>query len=311
MSVNNSTFETQKFPFSDTPFQRYLFNSANYLKEYPTDELIRYVLQSKNKSLFSLTGIMRNNELMSVPWATFGGIECYSPFRYSDFDEFIERLIDNSKHNGIEGIKITLPPEVYKDVESLGGLLTSAGFVTFERNVNQHINIVQEPYPTLIAYNERKKLNKSIRQGFKFRKLDRSFLPEAYRLIEDNRVRKGFPVSMTLSALDRMFEKLPDSYHLFGVFDDSKLIAAAVSIRITDSALYNFYHGDAEDYRSFSPVVMLLDGIYSFCQTEKINVLDLGISSVQGELNEGLFRFKKNCGAEQSAKKIYYKALQY
>ncbi len=97
---------------------------------------------------------------------------------------------------------------------------------------------------------------------------------------------------MTFEKLKEMFEVLPQHYFLFGVYDKDTLIAAAVSIRVTDSILYNFYHGDRMAYRSYSPIVMLLDGIYKFCQVKSFSYLDLGTSSVEGEPNEGLFNFK-------------------
>ena len=50
---------------------------------------------------------------------------------------------------------------------------------------------------------------------------------------------------------------------------------------------------------------MLVGKIYEYCQQNGIAVLDLGISSENGILNEGLFNFKKNLGSETSNKSTY------
>ena len=98
---------------------------------------------------------------------------------------------------------------------------------------------------------------------------------------------------------------MPEHYLLFGVYDESKLIAASVSVRISRQIMYNFYHADDINYRSSSPVAMLVDGVYKYCQQNNFNILDLGISSVQGLLNQGLFDFKDNLGCETSNKCTY------
>ena len=110
---------------------------------------------------------------------------------------------------------------------------------------------------------------------------------------------------MTYDDLYKTISLLADKYLLFGVFDDKKLIAASVSIRISKSILYNFYHADDFSYRSTSPMVMLIKEIYQYCQQNDIRLLDLGISTETGKINEGLFKFKKALGCSTSEKNTY------
>ena len=44
---------------------------------------------------------------------------------------------------------------------------------------------------------------------------------------------------------------------------------------------------------------------YKFCQNKGIRVLDLGISSVDGVLNQGLYNFKRRLGAVECPKRKY------
>ena len=90
-----------------------------------------------------------------------------------------------------------------------------------------------------------------------------------------------------------------------GVMDNDKLIAAAISVRVSKEILYNFYHADEFTYRSSSPMVMLIKEIYEYCQRNKIQILDLGISTKNGLINQGLFNFKKSLGCSVTEKNTY------
>lgn len=309
MGVSSSTLVTQKFPFPDLPNPEYLFNTTKYLREYNTDHLIRWKWKSKTGGFYSLTGVVKENEFSSIPWGTFGGFEFAISTNSDDLNEFLTQIISAARQAKVRALKIALPPEVYLTQHpQLKVALVNNGFEIIQSDVNQHIDVTGS-YRESIAYNELKKLKKSEREGFIFKKLNRLHLAKSYELIYDNRIRKGFPMSMTFEALDNMFVKLPNLYHLFGVYHHDKLIATAVSIRISQSSIYNFYHGDDEEYRVFSPVVMLLDGIFNYCQQQGIEILDLGISSDKGVLNSGLFKFKENCGALSSIKEVGFKSI--
>ena len=117
-------------------------------------------------------------------------------------------------------------------------------------------------------------------------------------------------MTMEFEALDKMFRELPEYYLLFGLYSGERLISVVVSVLVDRGILYNFYPGDDVQYRDHSPMVMLLDGIYRYCQTNAIRILDLGISSVDGVLNPGLYRFKKNCGSIDSWKSTYLLELE-
>ncbi|MEL7003990.1 MAG: GNAT family N-acetyltransferase [Bacteroidota bacterium] len=305
MENGKGQLEFRKFPFSDLISSEYLYNTHSYLLEYDTKDLVRLQWKSQKGNTCSLTGVIRDSQFSSVPWGTFGGFEVEHGAGEDEIREFIALVVSSAQQMELKELRIKLPPDFYlQKVPALKQSLHCHQFVAVRSDINQHIEINSKQYRQRITYNELKKLKKSENEGFTFAKLNRQHLPEAYRLIRDNRIRKGFPVSMTLQTLDNMFEKLPQHYHLFGIYDNKKLIATGVSIRVNQASLYNFYHGDDQEYRVYSPVVMLLDGIYSYCQQSQIETLDLGISSDQGELNKGLFVFKKNCGAIESAKDI-------
>ena len=114
---------------------------------------------------------------------------------------------------------------------------------------------------------------------------------------------------MTLKDIEATFERFPDEYLLFGVFDKNKMVATSVSIKVNSKILYCFYIGDALTYRAYSPVTKLVDGIYRYCQVHYFKLLDLGLSSDKGVLNQGLYAFKKTFGTFDSHKLTYLKQL--
>ena len=80
------------------------------------------------------------------------------------------------------------------------------------------------------------------------------------------------------------------------------MLASAICIRISPDILYVFYWGDADGTSTLSPVVVLAAGIYERCQMLGIRLLDAGISTDQGRLNEGLRTFKRNLGFAESSR---------
>ncbi len=178
-------------------------------------------------------------------------------------------------------------------------------FKVISSEVNQHLAVQEEEFKVLISKNERKKLNQCLKQGYTFMQLTLDEFTNIYQLVTETRVRKGYPVSMTYENLYKTIKLMPDKYLLFGLFDRDKLIAASVSIRISHEILYNFYHADDLNFRTTSPLVMLIQQIYQYCQQNGIEILDLGVSSENGLINQGLFNFKKNLGCVSSEKNTY------
>jgi hypothetical protein len=96
---------------------------------------------------------------------------------------------------------------------------------------------------------------------------------------------------------------------LFGVFQDDKVVAASIAIRVTTQVLYNFYCDHDNQYDAVSPVVFLIEGIYQYCASQKIPLLDLGTSAVAGKPNFGLLEFKMRLHGQPTAKLTFQKNI--
>ena len=302
-------FQVETFPFDHELPGALLYNQQAYLEQNNTQGLFRFVSLRGGEVLIQANLYTRNGSAENAPFSGFGGIEFVEgaePF----LGAFIAGIENWCRAQGIKEISLKLPPWIYfRKLSFLENILMHSGFSVRFKEVNQHLELSHVPLAQRMKPDGNRRLRRCHEAGFRFVQLDIVDLPVAYGLIEKNHQRRGFPVTMTLESLEKMFRSFPGYYLLFGVFDRTKLIATAVSVRVCPGVLYNFYHGSHENYQNFSPILQVIEGVYQYCQTQRVKYLDIGISSVKGKLNEGLYRFKKNCGCVDADKKLFYKQL--
>jgi hypothetical protein len=143
----------------------------------------------------------------------------------------------------------------------------------------------------------------------KFKILSMEMLEEVYSFIQSCRHERGMSLSMTVTQLRDTIKNCNDDFFLFGIFQNTKLIAASVSLKVSHRILYDFYHAHAKSVDQLSPVVILLKGMYEFCQQNGFKVLDLGTSTVDHQINFGLLNFKTQIGGQLSMKLTFEKDL--
>jgi hypothetical protein len=282
----------------------FVFNSPEFLslKEGET----QYFVLFENKSAIArICFVIDKNQAFSGHQATFGSIDANLPLARETAKYFLEQVIMALEKAGIYEVIIKHWPAVYIGDDNMHKIFGETNFKVISSEVNQHLAVQEEEFKVLISKNERKKLNQCLKQGYTFMQLTLDEFTNIYQLVTETRVRKGYPVSMTHENLYKTIKLMPDKYLLFGLFDGDKLIAASVSIRVSHKILYNFYHADDLNFRTTSPLVMLIQQIYQYCQQNGIEILDLGVSSENGLINQGLFNFKKNLGCVSSEKNTY------
>jgi lipid II:glycine glycyltransferase (peptidoglycan interpeptide bridge formation enzyme) len=115
---------------------------------------------------------------------------------------------------------------------------------------------------------------------------------------------------MSKADLEKVFQMFPEEYRAWGVFYHQICLAMAITVRVSPSIEYIFYTADDLAFRRFSPVVMLHQGIFSQCLQEGVEILDLGTSSLKGNINQGVFNFKRNLGASLGWKSTFRKEFK-
>lgn len=237
--------------------------------------------------------------------STFGSFDFSTLLSEQELNWFICALIQQLELLKVKTIEIKGFPNYWENSKLIHKVLVGNGFIESTSEINQHIPITHLTYNQVAKRNEIKKIKQCIKMGFEFFRVELDSLPDIYQLIRKTRERKNYSTSMTFEALESTIKHNPANYLLFVVKDKERVIATSVTVVVNKNILYNFYHADDEAYRKYSPLAYLVNNIYNYGYENEYKVLDLGTSSLDGVLNEGLFNFKKNLGAQPAAKHTY------
>ena len=239
----------------------------------------------------------------------FGSVEFSEELPTIVLFQFLEYVLAKLQALSLSRIIIKNPPQHYNPRKTalLQTFLFNLGFRVVDAEVGAVLPVCSEKFEDRIDNWEFRKLRQAQESGAMFRALGLDQLDQVYDFIFDCRKQKGYSLSMTLDELRETVRVFPDRFMLNGVFHQEKMVAASIAIRISSDVLYNFYSAHNVSYDYLSPVVLLIDGLYQLCQSQKIALLDLGTSAFQGKPNFGLLDFKLRLGAEPTPKLTFEK----
>lgn len=264
-----------------------------------------FVLRDEQRVLANCVVHMDGTRAISGYRAPFGSVDYVPGLPEEGLKILLTQVIEEVRESEALQLVIKEPPTVYRENNLVYRCFEKLGFEYYNKEINQVLVVDERPYRERIRQKERNRLNLSEKKGYSMQLLETEQLATAYRLIQETHGRKGFPVTMALDEIIKAFTTMPVNYFAFGLFDADALIAVVLSVKVTPNILYNFFHADKKEYRTASPLVMLLGEVYKFCQKQGIGMLDMGISSVEGRLNPGLFKFKENLGCDVTEKITY------
>jgi len=226
-----------------------------------------------------------------------------------DFVSFIEKKL---KDQGVSQVIIKNYPQHYhsRHHSLISVVLFNQGYKIVNAELGACIEVDEKSLVTKMDSWEKRKLNQCIKEGLTFSCLNANNLKQVYDFILECRQAKGYALSMSGEELHNTVKNLKDSFKLFGVFLKDELVAASISIRVNNRVLYNFYSAHHHRYDGISPVVFLINSMYSWCNDHKIKLLDLGTSAMGGIPNFPLIDFKLRLGAEPAMKLTFEKRLK-
>lgn len=243
---------------------------------------------------------------------TYGQLQTVGPrLSLTRREEIVRALELALRAEGIDRLTIVLPPAVYDadDHAESVHVLARAGFTTCAVDLDYAVEVRAEPLDARMNSGNRYVARTAERHGLAFRVLTSGERAEAYAVNAENRAKRGYPLTMTLDALLAMEDRFPARVLWFGVFHESRMIAASVSLVIDPERIYVFYWGEVRGAEKLSPVTVLAQGIYRECQRRGARLLDVGISTVHGAPNHGLIAYKRNLGCTASLKLTFTKDL--
>lgn len=286
----------------------HFFNSSDFLV-LKSFEVQGWQLIREGQPIAQIFFHNNNRVAISGYQSTFGSFDINPKIFKNEFEWFVHQMLTKLKDSSVSRIEISHYPMYENSLAFISKVLIAKGFKIKIKEINQHIQISKRDFSKIAKRNELKKIKQCVNKEFKFELADISYLSQIYKLIVDTRLRKNYRISLSFEELENAVNINSNNYILFVIKDDMKIIAASVSVVINKNVLYNFYHADDIAYRNFSPISFLVKSIYDYCFRNEYSILDLGISSVQGELNPGLFDFKRNLGADVTDKIVYSLSL--
>jgi hypothetical protein len=231
---------------------------------------------------------------------TFGGF--YGENDPTNWIEIWNKLIEVSHE--IDSFEISFPPK-YFEIQKFEAQI-QASIELFNPKcvveLNQHVVLVSDATESLSKGN-RKKYRQFCEASGTVKRGKIEDLKKVVALLQESRKNLGVDLSMSYVQILEAFTKMPEIYRCYFAEIEAEIVAAAIVVEISRESLYVLYWGDTPGYwRKTSPVVAIFMEVYKDAYQEGFKYLDLGISSVDGEINPGLTRFKRNLGCIDSEK---------
>ncbi len=240
--------------------------------------------------------------------APFGGIELHQSVKRKTVLDFIAYVEAKLKKIKTQRVVVKLPSRLVDETSLAEQGMLASGF-QIEKSETASIIQVKNQFALGLHYSEKKRLNKSLRSGFVVQAIPITEIKKVYQFIHDCRLTKNFDLSMEWSAMQKLVKQFPSEILLFSVQHGKEMAAASICVRVNEQMIYDFYHDHSPKYNLYSPVVLLVKGIYDYCLENKISRIELGTSMIGDQVNAGLHKFKLRLGATAAVKNTLVKIL--
>jgi hypothetical protein len=294
-------------------FERFLFNKTRHLRSQSESNWSTYsFINKQSQEVVAQIHFYIADSVASSPCrAPFGSVEFSSSLPPEALSTFLFEVERKLKSVGVKKIVIKDIAHQFRPQQSalLNTLFLNLDFIVSNAEINSAIVVDEAAFEDKISYAEIKHLKRCRQEEFGFRILSMEMLDKVYSFISKCREERMMSLSLTLRQLERIIRSCPDDFLLFGLFQADELIAASIAVKVNDRILYDFYHAHLKSFDQLSPVVTLVDGMYGYCQQNKFELLDLGTSAVNRQINFSLLNFKTQLGGQLSMKLTFEKNL--
>ncbi|WP_460946855.1 GNAT family N-acetyltransferase [Spirosoma daeguense] len=290
----------------------FFFNELSHLQQQQDGQfhLLTALNQTTHKAEARCAFFIRADEAVSPCAAPFGSIEFAETLPDTVLDDFLDTLTESVRSTAINTLRVVNYPNCYapRQARRLNLKLRRHGFRIVESNPNFFIPVSQSSFEQIIEPEQRRRLNKCRKADFKCQYIENPSILEIVDFLKETRQQQGYRLTLSPERLTELLQNFPQHFLVFTITDGATLAALTVAVRVRHDILYNFMPASHPNYSTFSPMVMLTDGLYTYCQQQEIRLLDLGVSLDSNHCPKpSLMRFKRNLGAQESPKIIFEK----
>ncbi|QMW00692.1 GNAT family N-acetyltransferase [Spirosoma foliorum] len=303
-------------PFDVPLFHRdgFLFNEIAHLQQQNDGPfyLVSALNLSTQRAEARCAFFIQANNALSPAAAPFGSVEFTKTLPKFVLDMFLSTLINVARSVDVAIVRLVNYPNCYAPEQAclLTNRLIEHGFYLREINPTSFLAIADIPFDRTIVPAERRRLRKCLEAGFQFMHWKEPNLHEVLDFLQETHAQKDYSLTLPPDRLLKLVQGFPKQFAVFVVKDRTDLTALTVAVRVRQDILYNFLPASHLHYQAFSPMVMLIDGLFTYCQQQQIRLLDLGVSlDEKRQQKPSLLRFKRNLGAQESPKLIFEKQL--
>lgn len=281
-------------PHDSTP---YISEDFIKLVERKTDRVVR-LMNVEDKSMGIVAGL--KDGVLSAPFsAPFSGFHyTHEYIMYDVISDFISDIKKFVVENNIKKVTITLPPVIYQtnfNAKCINAFIRN-GFSGGAPDLTQWVDLNKFDgswVRSSVAQNIRKAMNNSLTFNVVS---DKRSMAKVYCIIYRNRKMQGRKMYMNLDDIFEVSKIFPVDFFL--IRDSCHAgVGGAIFYRGHPKIAQGIFLGDDVDNRSIGIMDILYSGVYDYYKNMGFNYIDLGISSLDGEPNTGLIRFKEihNC----------------
>jgi hypothetical protein len=294
-------------------FDPYLFNDPQNLRiQSLTGWYTFHALRTEKKTSRARIHFHIEDGVALSPFKNpFGSMEFSDAMELRELFEFMKWIEEDLRGKGAKRIEIKSYPALYNSRCSsiLNIFFFNLGYHVRNAELSSCIVVNPSSLFQVMSSWEKRKVGQIRKSSLRFSAIPVAKIKEVFEFISSCREERKQKLSLTYPQMKTVSDNFPDQFCLFGVYDNNALAAASISIMVNKSILYNFYSAHSKQYDALSPVVRLMEGIYEHCQVEKIRLIDLGTSALNGRPNFGLLDFKLNLGAVPTEKLTFEKKL--
>jgi hypothetical protein len=293
-------------------YNPYLFNAKEHraLQAREGWQEFHLLNNTSKKVIASVSFHVQDGVAKSPLRAPFGGFDCSQQLSAELTFNFIADFERTLIKKGVREINILCPPELYSQNQALLTVsLLNQCYQIVQAEPGACIEVDKTSLAEKMSKDKRARLRQCEKAGLTFKKLDLKKLETVYSFIANCREKQGRQLSMSFPDLLKTVQALPKSFFIVGVFDQKKMIGACICVCVSSTIVYTFYSAHDDAYDKISPRVFLLDNLYRLCQKNKVGLLDLGTSALNGKPNFPLLDFKLRVGATLTQKFRFKKTL--
>jgi len=271
-----------------------LFYQKSYI-DLNTFEHLYFNYQIIKDSSLHLLVSKKENTLISLQQSPFGSIiQLGNSAAY--LSKFLDQIKSYMHENGFSDLILNHPPTIYKNHIGLS-LLIQSGFRIILQDDHQFIDLSK---PVNLHPMEKRILNNLHEKKVVVRQVQKNEWPVLYQLIANSRIEKGLIINIDLPRLLKLQELFPNKYMGWIVEDNNEWISGLITVKVSHDVVYYYLPATPDRFQNMSPMVKLLHETTNFFKKENFNYYDLGISSVNGARQSGLFQFKSRMGAKSA-----------